>query len=75
LSKKRRAKLCPEPQDAEALARAVNAEPWEPMPGMAKKRCSRCSYWFAVPITEAEATLRCQDCASLGTRPASARSA
>ena len=56
--------------DAEALARAVNAEPWEPLPGMVKKRCSRCHYWFAVLIAEAEATSRCPDCAGLGTRPA-----
>jgi hypothetical protein len=23
---------------------------------MVKKRCSQCRYWFAVPVTEAEAT-------------------
>jgi hypothetical protein len=50
-------------------ARAVNAEPWEPLPGMVKKRCSQCRYWFAVPITEAEAISRCPDCAR-PTRPA-----
>jgi hypothetical protein len=44
-----------------------NAEPRKPLPGMAKKRCSRCHYWFAA--TEAEATSRCPDCVGLGTRP------
>jgi hypothetical protein len=32
---------------AEAAARAVNAEPWEPPPGMIKRRCPKCRYWFA----------------------------
>ena len=27
----------PETADAEALARAVNAQPWEPLPGMVKR--------------------------------------
>jgi predicted Zn-ribbon and HTH transcriptional regulator len=35
---------------------------------MVKKRCSRCSYWFAVPVAEVEATSRCPDCASKGSR-------
>ena len=39
---------CLEPQDAETLARAVNAEPWEPMPGMVKRRCLSCRYLCAV---------------------------
>jgi hypothetical protein len=51
-------------------ARAINAEPWEPMPGMVKQRCSQCSYFFAVPIAAADATSRCPDCAGLGSRPA-----
>ena len=55
--------------DDGVAARAVNAEPWEPLPGMVKKRCSQCRYWFAVPITEAEAISRCPDCAR-PTRPA-----
>ena len=61
----------PETADAEAMARAINAEPWEPLPGMMKKRCSRCSYWFAVLIAETEATSRCPDCAR-STRPTAA---
>jgi hypothetical protein len=56
----------------EAEVRAINAQPWQPLPGMLKKRCSRCSFWFAVPITEADATSRCPDCAALGTRPTKA---
>jgi len=53
----------------ELTARAVNAQPWEPLPGMTKKRCSLCRYIFAVPVTEAEVTSRCPDCASAGKRP------
>jgi hypothetical protein len=45
--------------DEEPDARAVNAEPWEPMPGMVKLRCSACSYWFAAPAADTE---RCPDC-------------
>jgi hypothetical protein len=56
----------------EAAARAINAEPWESLPGMVKKRCSQCHYWFAVLAAEAEATSRCPDCAGLGTRSAPA---
>jgi hypothetical protein len=33
--------------NAEAAARAVNAEPWDPMPGMVKRECPECRYWFA----------------------------
>jgi hypothetical protein len=33
--------------DEEAGARAVNAEPWEPMPGMVKRQCGQCRYFFA----------------------------
>jgi hypothetical protein len=43
----------------EAQARIINAQPWEPLPGMVKRRCSRCSYWFA---TRDPATERCPDC-------------
>jgi hypothetical protein len=45
---------------AEAAARAVNAEAWEPMPGMVKRQCPECRYWFAAPASSQEA--RCQDC-------------
>jgi uncharacterized paraquat-inducible protein A len=55
--------------EVEREARVINAQLWEPLPGMTKKRCSQCRYWIAVPITETEATSRCPDCAGLGTRP------
>jgi hypothetical protein len=45
--------------DDEAAARAVNAEPWEPMPGMLKRQCPECRYWFAA----ATETGFCPDCA------------
>jgi hypothetical protein len=69
LNKQRRAKPCPEPQDAEALARAVNAEAWEPLPGMVKKRCSRCHYWFAAAVDSHEP--RCPDCRRSGEQKGS----
>jgi hypothetical protein len=34
----------------EATARAINAQPWEPLPGMLKRRCLRCRYVFAVRL-------------------------
>ena len=52
----------------ETKARAANAEPWEPLPGMVKRRCSWCRYWFAAPVAVAEETPRCPDCAAFGTR-------
>ena len=42
----------------EKLARVVNAEPWDPPPGMLKRQCPRCRYWFA---SVAETGL-CPDC-------------
>jgi hypothetical protein len=44
----------------EAAARLINAEPWEPMPGMVKRQCPECRYFFAAPVGSRE--LRCQDC-------------
>jgi hypothetical protein len=46
---------------AEAAARAINAEPWEPMPGMLKRECPECRYWFAAPVNRALEP-RCSDC-------------
>ena len=40
--------------DAEASARAVNAEPWGPMPGMVKRQCPQCRYLFAAPVAAGE---------------------
>ena len=53
--------------NAEAAARAVNAEPRDPMPGMVKRECPECRYWFASPPDAEE--LRCLDCARFGQRP------
>jgi hypothetical protein len=43
----------------EASSRAVNAQPWEPPPGVVKLQCSDCHYWFAAPHHDVE---RCPDC-------------
>jgi hypothetical protein len=56
--------------EREAEARRINAQPWQPLPGMARRRCDRCSYWFAVPMVIAEATPHCPDCASRLNRAA-----
>jgi len=50
---------------AEAEARAINAEPWEPFPGMVKRKCPKCRYFFASPADSTEQ--RCADCAVIGT--------
>jgi hypothetical protein len=59
----------------EATARAINAEPWEPLPGMTKAQCPKCRYFFAAPVLSGlikppATTLLCPDCASEGTRTA-----
>ena len=56
--------------EQEREAHAINETDWEPPPGMLKKQCDRCGYWFAVPVAEAETTACCPDCASLGSRSA-----
>ena len=48
----------------EVEARAVNAEPWEPMLGMEKRQCPACRYFFAALPDVKE--LRCPDCLRLG---------
>jgi hypothetical protein len=48
----------------DADAREINAEPWDPPPGMDKLRCERCRYYFAT----ADAVGICPDCAALGIR-------
>jgi hypothetical protein len=53
--------------ELENEARAVNAEPWEPMPGMVKRRCDWCCYFFAAPAESHEP--RCPDCVQAGTPP------
>jgi len=40
----------------EAISRAVNGQPWEPPPGMLKRQCLECRYWFAAdPVIAADA--------------------
>ena len=50
----------------EASSRAVNAKPWQPMPGMEKRQCTWCRYFFAADPATTEP--RCPDCASFGTK-------
>jgi hypothetical protein len=51
----------------EAAARAINAQPWKPLPRMIKRQCSKCRYWFAtLPSNKEE---RCKDCANDGGSP------
>ncbi len=33
--------------EAEVSALAIDAQPWEPPPGMVKRQCPRCRYFFA----------------------------
>jgi hypothetical protein len=45
----------------EATTREINAQSCEPLPGMIKRQCPECQYWFATwPGTKEE---RCKDCA------------
>jgi hypothetical protein len=50
----------------------MNAQPWQPLPGMVKKRCTGCHYWFAArdPATE-----RCPDCLATERRQLMSRAA
>jgi hypothetical protein len=54
------------PDDDVLAARAINASPWQPPPGMVKRQCPVCGYFFAAP-SDAGA-LRCPDCAGIGQR-------
>jgi hypothetical protein len=53
--------------ELEAEARAINAQPWEPLPGMLKRRCDWCRYFFAAPANSHEP--RCPDCVRAGKPP------
>ena len=55
--------------DEEADARTINAQPWEPSPGMVKRQCPNCRYFFAAPV-KPEDVLLCPDCAAAGTKTA-----
>jgi hypothetical protein len=39
-------------------ARAENEEPWQPLPGMTKRRCTECEFWFAAAPDKRQ----CPDC-------------
>lgn len=39
----------------------VNEQPWEPLPGMVKRRCEMCELWYAQPVDKPGE--RCPDCA------------
>ena len=56
----------PGQNDDVLAARAVNAEPWEPPPGMVKRQCPACRYFFAVAPDSVEP--RCPDCVGLRQR-------
>jgi len=55
--------------ELELESRAINAEPWQPLPGMVKRRCDWCLYWFAAPPKSHEP--RCPDCVRAGSPPRS----
>ena len=59
MNKKRRETAAPT-SGPEAVVRAVNAQPWEPLPGMEKRQCPKCQYFFAAPTGSEEP--RCPDC-------------
>jgi len=46
----------------EAITRAINAEPWQPPPGMVKLQCLDCRFWFAT--ADLRLMPRCVDCES-----------
>lgn len=43
-------------------ARAVNAEPWAPLPGMVKLQCPVCGYFFAAVPHDPGVVVLCWDC-------------
>ena len=53
--------------ELEQEARAANATDWQPPPGMVKRQCDWCRYFFAAPATSHEP--RCPDCVRSGTPP------
>jgi len=56
--------------ELEAEARVINAEPWEPMPGMVKRQCDWCRYFYAARVASLEP--RCPDCVPRGHSAAGA---
>jgi hypothetical protein len=59
--KKKRRGTAAQTNRHEAEARTSNAGPWEPpLPGMVKRHCPVCRYFFAAPTGSEEP--RCPDC-------------
>ncbi|HTI78914.1 MAG TPA: hypothetical protein VL614_00535 [Acetobacteraceae bacterium] len=54
------------PSDPETLAREINEQPWDPLPGMVKRRCIECEYWYAGPPEQRVAF--CPECEILQRR-------
>ena len=74
LNKRRGAELVPKGRgqtDDVVAARAVNADPWGPLHGWVKKRCSQCRYFFAMLVAEATSRVSglCRLVAARPTRP------
>jgi hypothetical protein len=46
--------------ELEQEARAINATDWQSLPGMVKRQCDWCRYWFAAPAESHDR--RCPDC-------------
>jgi hypothetical protein len=55
--------------EEDASARAINAQPWDPPPGLTKRRCEECFYWFAAQ----SGANRCLDCMLMLARVARRR--
>ena len=53
--------------ELEQEARAANATDWQPPPGMVKRQCDWCRYFFAAPAVSHEP--RCPDCSRLSSPP------
>ena len=66
-SHQQEAPLTNEPLD-DASARAINAQEWEPPPGMVNRQCPQCRYWFAASAHSNQGS--CPDCTSIGQHSA-----
>ena len=50
-----------------AVARAINAQPWEPPAGATKQRCAMCLYWFSAWEENARFCPECRIITSRGS--------
>jgi hypothetical protein len=62
-----RAPLPPRPI-TERRSRAENEAPWEPPPGMTKRRCEDCAFWFSA-IKDHTHCPECMEIRRLGLPP------